>query len=152
MDRLEDAQKAILADLPSAKIRLLQIDLSDMTSVRRAADEVNRYQDNIDIMVNNAAIVSLPAFTARLGISYGVLKCVHGPFQMDCPYHVTPEGHELQFASNYLGPWLFTNLILPKILHSTNKTIVMVSSAGHANGDIRWDDPAFRQGYHKKAA
>ena len=71
---------------------------------------------------------------------------------MDTPYHFTPEGHELQFVSNYLGPWLFTNSILPKILSSTNKRLVMVASSGHANGNIKWDDPAFKNGYDKRAA
>lgn len=71
---------------------------------------------------------------------------------MDTPYTLTKEGHELRFASNYLGPWLFTNSVLPKILSSTNKRIVMVASSGHANGDIRWGDPAFKTGYEKKQA
>lgn len=72
---------------------------------------------------------------------------------MDNPYTLSTDGHEIQFAINYLGHFLFTMLILPNILKSGSKRIVNVSSGGHHNGDIRWDDPDFKKGdYNKKAA
>ena len=71
---------------------------------------------------------------------------------MDTPYTITKEGFELQLATNYLGPWLFTQMILPLILKSDSRRVVMVSSMGHVNGPIRWDDPNFKQDYDKKKA
>lgn len=72
--------------------------------------------------------------------------------QMDNPYTITYEGHEIQFVTNYLGPWLFTQLVLPRVLESESKRVVLVASSGHVNGKIRWDDPAFKTGYNKKEA
>jgi len=75
-------------------------------------------------------------------------------FQMDTPYTLTKQGHELQFATNYLAPYIFTLTILPLILKSITRSIVNVSSSGHGNGMVRWDDPAFKGegGYDKKQA
>jgi short-subunit dehydrogenase len=39
------------------EVRLLQVDLSDMSSVKKAAEEVNGYKENIDIIINNAAVL-----------------------------------------------------------------------------------------------
>ena len=55
--RLEESRSKLLEEVPGTEIRLLQVDLSDMTSVRRAAEEVNKYDENIDIVINNAAVV-----------------------------------------------------------------------------------------------
>lgn len=72
-------------------MRLLELDLSSQVSVRTAAKEVLEYQEaHIDILINNAAVSSTP-------------------------YKLTTEGIEFQFATNHIGPFLFTNLILPKI-------------------------------------
>ncbi|ORY31411.1 short-chain dehydrogenase [Naematelia encephala] len=122
LSKLEEAQRNILGNTRDAKIRLLQVDLSDMTSVRKAAAEVNGWNMPIDVLINNAAV-------------------------MDTPYTLTSEGHELQFATNYLGHWLFTNTLLPRILQGRNKRIVNVSSSGHVSSDIRYDDPNFKKAY-----
>ncbi|WVR08329.1 hypothetical protein IAU60_005382 [Kwoniella sp. DSM 27419] len=109
--------------------RLLQVDLSDIDSVKKAGAEVLQWNEPIDVLMNNAAV-------------------------MDNPYTLTKEGHEIQFATNYLAPFVFTMTILPLVLKSTAKTVVNVSSAGHENGQMRWDDPAFKgeKGYNKKEA
>lgn len=124
--KLEAARDVILKDSPTVSIRLLQVDLSSMASVRAAAEQVNKYEENIDIVINNAAVM-------------GEQK-------------ITSEGHELHFASNYLGHWLLTNSILPKVLASDGKRIVNVASLSHVYGPIRWDDPAFKEGYNSDLA
>lgn len=91
-------------------------------SVRRAAAEVNSWADvHIDVLLNNAAI--------------------HGQ-----PYSKTGDGVESHFQTNYLAPWLFTNLIMPRILAARpGARIVNVSSRGHQASGVRWNDWNFER-------
>ncbi|RDL35158.1 uncharacterized protein BP5553_07089 [Venustampulla echinocandica] len=117
----------ILSIHPSANLACLQVDFSDLDSVRKAAAEVRRILDNhgpgrgIDVLFNNA------------GINI-------------CERLLAPgSGVEMQFATNHLGPFLFTNLLLPLILRgdlvpSGMKRIVNTSSEAHRISPIRFSD------------
>ena len=61
-DRLEEARDKLQSEAPGVELRVLQLDTSDMTSVRRAADELNGYEEPIDIVINNAGVVRLAIF------------------------------------------------------------------------------------------
>jgi NAD(P)-dependent dehydrogenase (short-subunit alcohol dehydrogenase family) len=67
------------------------------------------------------------------------------------PYQTTKDGLELQFGSNHIGHFLFTNLIMPKVLASNNPRIINVSSNGHKLSPIRFEDWNFQDGkaYHQ---
>lgn len=125
--KLEESQASILKEVPDARIKLLRLDLSELSHTRQAAKELLSWNMPIDVLIHNAGV-------------------------MDNPYTITSEGHEIQFVTNYLGPWLFTQLVLPRVLESESKRVVLVASSGHVNGKIRWDDPAFKTGYNKKEA
>jgi NAD(P)-dependent dehydrogenase (short-subunit alcohol dehydrogenase family) len=58
---------------------------------------------------------------------------------MGAPYEKSEDGLELQLATNHIGNFLFTNLIIPKLLQSSAPRVVVVSSMGHAWGPIRFD-------------
>jgi NAD(P)-dependent dehydrogenase (short-subunit alcohol dehydrogenase family) len=105
---------------PKLKTRTLQIDLGSLKSVRSAADQVNSWSDipAIDVLVNNAGI-------------------------MATEYGLSEDGVESQFATNHLGPFLFTNLIMGKILRSESPRVVMVTSDGHRLSPVRFDDYNF---------
>ncbi|KAI8576445.1 hypothetical protein K450DRAFT_256779 [Umbelopsis ramanniana AG] len=122
-EALDDAIEKIKAETPSANLRSLLIDLASLESVRHAAAEVNAYSEPIDVLINNAAI-------------------------MASPYYTTKDGFEAQFGTNHIGPFLFTNLILPKVLASKTGAprIVNISSMGHVFSPIRFDDPFFDNG------
>jgi len=80
-----------------------------------ATDLASRYS-RLDVLVNNAGIYQ----KAR---------------------RVTPEGIEMTFAVNYLGPFLLTNLLLPLLLKSRGARIVTVASSAHEDVDrIDWDN------------
>jgi NAD(P)-dependent dehydrogenase (short-subunit alcohol dehydrogenase family) len=102
--------------------RLLKLDLASFKDVRRAADEVLAWADDevpcVDVLVNNAGI-------------------------MAHPYGKTEDGLESQFGANHMGHWLFTNLIMDKILRSEAPRVVSVSSDGHRTSGIRFDDLNF---------
>ena len=111
-------------------ITLLELDLASQASVRAAAETANSYTFPIDVLINNAGIMAVP-------------------------YTKTADGLESQWATNHIGHFLFTNLVMPKLRESNNRPrVVNVSSAGHKRSDIRWDDWGFGEGerYDKWAA
>lgn len=85
-----------------------QLDVSSLDSVRAFADA---WTGDLDILVNNAGIMQVP-------LTY------------------TADGFESQAATNYLGPFALTNLLLP---HITGR-VVTVSSQLHRRGHVRTDD------------
>ncbi|KAF2851266.1 NAD(P)-binding protein [Plenodomus tracheiphilus IPT5] len=62
------------------------------------------------------------------------------------PYKTTNEGIENQFGSNHIGHFLFTNLIMPKMLAAKRPRVVNVASDGHRFSGIRFEDPNFSDG------
>ncbi|KAF3765581.1 putative short-chain dehydrogenase [Cryphonectria parasitica EP155] len=124
LDKTQQTADAITKAHPKVQVRLLQLDLGSLQAVREAAATVNGWDDvpQIDVLVNNAGIMAVPK------------------------YALSPDGFEITFATNHLGHFLFTNLILDKILASKTKRVVSVSSEGHRLSPIRWGDYNFRNG------
>ena len=58
---------------------------------------------------------------------------------MGTPYEKTVDGLEVQFGVNHIGNFLFTNLIMPKLLESSAPRVVSVSSMGHVWGPVRFE-------------
>jgi NAD(P)-dependent dehydrogenase (short-subunit alcohol dehydrogenase family) len=111
-----EAEKTIKEEVPDANTRLLKLDLGSFAAIREAAAVVNSWSEPIDVLINNAAI-------------------------MGGPYKKTVDGIQDTFATNHLGTFLFTNLILPQVLAAgPGSRIVNVSSRGHYRTDISYDD------------
>ncbi|KAI2468614.1 NAD(P)-binding protein [Annulohypoxylon bovei var. microspora] len=121
-------QTADAVSATGVKIRILELDLISLASVRASAEKVNAWDDvpRIDVLVNNAGVMAVD--WAR-----------------------SPEGYDSQLVVNHLGPFLFTNLIMGKMLKSPAPRIVNVTSGGHRLSPFRFDDYNFRDGeyYHK---
>ncbi|KAI9289939.1 hypothetical protein BC943DRAFT_312949 [Umbelopsis sp. AD052] len=122
-EALDETIQKIKQETPDANLRSLVVDLASFESVKAAAKQVNQYEEPIDILINNAAI-------------------------MAPPYHTTQEGFEAQFGTNHLGPFLFTALIFDRILASTSgePRIINVASRGHILCPILFDDYGFSNG------
>lgn len=90
----------------TGEILIVKLDLSSLKSVRSCADHLNRSETRIDLLINNAAVCS-------------------------CPKTITEDGFEMQFGTNHLGHFLFTLLLLPKIIKSAPSRVVNVSSVTH---------------------
>ena len=101
--RGEAARAQIVAATGNDRVELFVGDLSDMASVRRLAAAVGDANSTLDVLVHCAAV-----YTARRA--------------------VTADGFELMFATNVLGPFLLTNLLLPR-LRAANSARVLVLSA-----------------------
>ncbi|KAF7365712.1 Short-chain dehydrogenase/reductase family protein [Mycena venus] len=125
-ERLRLSEAAIKLELPTANIRCLDLDLSSLAAVRKAAEEVNAYPEPIHVLIHNAA--------ATIG-----------------PFKLTVDNLESQIATDSIGPFLFTKLILPKIYAAKTATytprVVALTSIFHeyAQGidfaDIRRPNP-----------
>lgn len=122
--KLKKTANAITTATPNVSIRQLQLDLGSLSAVRKAAAEVNSWTNvpRIDVLVNNAGI-------------------------MATNYKLSPDGFESQLATNHLGHFLFTNLIMDKILASSTPRVVNITSDGHRLNPMRWDDYNFRVGF-----
>ncbi|KAL3282813.1 hypothetical protein HHI36_005978 [Cryptolaemus montrouzieri] len=110
----EDIKRRSENSIPG-ELQVVELDLSSLESVRRCAGELIEKEDRIDILVNNAGL-------------------------MMSPYTKTKDGYELQFATNHLGHFLFTLLLLPKMVQSRPARIVTVSSRLHEGGEIDFND------------
>lgn len=120
--KIAETAAELQATHPDVTRCLLELDLSSQAQVRKAAAEVLSWPEPIDVLVNNAAV-------------------------MATPYGKTADGLELQFGTNHISHFLFTNLIMPKLLESTKgPRVINISSTGHRFGDIRWDDLGFQVG------
>ncbi|ANB14388.1 Env9p [Sugiyamaella lignohabitans] len=119
--KLDETIENIQKQTPNAIVRGLILDLSSFKSVRKAAEEVNAYAEDIDVLINNAGV-------------------------MACPYSKTEDGFEMQFGTNHLGHFLFTNLILKKLLATPHPRVVNVSSLGHGLAPIIFGDIGFSDG------
>ncbi|XP_023181300.1 retinol dehydrogenase 12-like [Xiphophorus maculatus] len=95
----------------NADVHLRIVDLSSMDSVRAFAKRILEEEKALHILVNNAAVSGLPR-------------------------QMTKDGFEASFATNHLGPFLLTNLLLDLIKRSAPARIVTVSSLNHKRGKV----------------
>ncbi len=109
---------AIRAETPGARLSTVTMDLADLASVRRAAAEILAAHPKIDALINNAGFVGGPRV-------------------------ITPEGAELHFAANHIGPFLFTNLLLPALKAAAPSRVIVLSSNGHRMPGFDFDDLDF---------
>jgi NAD(P)-dependent dehydrogenase (short-subunit alcohol dehydrogenase family) len=122
--RRPDEAREVLKDL--ANVEVGEMDLSDQASVAAYAQTLLDDGTHLDIVINSAGIMATPETR-------------------------TPEGWELQLATNHLGHYALVNRLWPLLSDNPagGARVVSVSSGGHHLGDIRWDDPWFTLGYDK---
>ena len=109
------AAAAITAAFPSATVEAAQLNLADLASIRAFAGRTRAAEARLDLLVNNAGV-------------------------MAAPYQKTADGFELQFATNHLGHFALTGLLLPLLRAQSGGRIVTVSSNSHKRGRMRFDD------------
>lgn len=112
----EAAKAEILAEFPEARLEVRRIDLADLASVREFARGVLEDGQPLHVLVNNAGVMVPPT---RLE---------------------TADGFELQFGTNFLGPFALTNLLLPLLLEADAPRVATMSSGTANFGRISFDD------------
>lgn len=98
-----------------------KLDLASLKSVRACAEQLGNSLEKIDILLNNAGV-------------------------MTCPEMRTEEGFEMQIGTNHFGHFLLTNLLMPLLKKAApGARIVNVSSLAHEQGRINFDDINFEK-------
>jgi len=121
-EKAEITVNQIKAETGNDQVSYLLADFSDLDQVRNLAAEFQEKFDHLHVLVNNAGAF----FNKRIPTSYGV---------------------EMTFLINHLAPFLLTNLLLETLKNSSPARIVNISSEGHRQGKIDFNDLGFEKGY-----
>jgi NAD(P)-dependent dehydrogenase (short-subunit alcohol dehydrogenase family) len=119
----EQARAEILAQHPGAQLEVRRIDLAGLASVREFADGIIADGTPVDLLINNAGVMAPPT---RM---------------------TTADGFELQFGSNFLGPFALTVRLLPLVLAAPAPRVVTMSSGTASYGRIHFDDLQWERRY-----
>ena len=104
-ERTRPVLDAIRSRFPHAAVEFAPLDLADLASVRRAADAFLASRRVLDVLLNNAGVAGTRALSA--------------------------DGFDITYATNHIGPFLLTSLLLPAVLRAPQGRVVNVSSVGH---------------------
>ncbi|KAL0309831.1 UNVERIFIED_CONTAM: Short-chain dehydrogenase B, chloroplastic [Sesamum radiatum] len=135
IEAANEAKRLILKGNKNARVDVLRLDMASLKSVKAFADVFIALNLPLNILINNAGI-------------------------MFCPYQLSEDGIEIQFATNHLGHFYLTNLLLVKMKETANSTgmegrIVNLSSIAHVHtykGGIRLANISDKSRYNKKRA
>ena len=117
------AREEILAQQPDAQLEVRLLDLADQSSVKSFAETLLSENRPLHLLINNAGVMAPPK-----------------RFE-------TVDGFELQFGTNFLGPFALTLRLLPLLLATDESRVTTMSSRVAAIGRIRFGDPQRRRNY-----
>jgi NAD(P)-dependent dehydrogenase (short-subunit alcohol dehydrogenase family) len=119
--RGEQTKQELIQSTENNNIDVLYCDLASFASIRECCTEFLKKYDALHVLINNAGIVE---------------------------YHrrESKDGVENTFATNYLAPFLMTNLLLDVLKKSAPARIINLTSGLHS-GTIRFDDLEFKQDF-----
>ncbi|MEU8422110.1 oxidoreductase [Micromonospora sp. NPDC048835] len=124
--RDEERGRRVAAEIavarPGVDLEVRRIDLADLDSVRTFADRMHADHRRVDVLVNNAGVMALP-------------------------FTLSTQGHEVQFATNHLGHFALTGLLLDLLLAGEDPRVVTVTSVNHRQAKMRFADPSGERGY-----
>ena len=122
-----DAARRIRDGFPDAKVEVMTLDLSSLASIRSFSESVLRKHEKLDLLINNAGVMTPP----------------HGE---------TTDGFELQFGTNYLGHFALTGLLIDRINMTPASRIIPVSSIAHYQGKIDFNNLNAERSYRRYRA
>ncbi len=117
----EQLKRELISETGNQAIFVVRCDLTDLQSVRDAADELKAKLFNINILINNAG----GAFPER---------------------QLSKDGFEMTFALNHLGHFLLTESLMP-LLQKGHARIINISSEGHKSAKPDFDDLQMEKSY-----
>lgn len=115
--RRPDVASSALADV-AGEIEIAAMDLGDVATVRKFADDYIETGRKLDLLINNAGIMATPF--GRVG-----------------------KGWEMQFGTNHLGHMALALKLAPALQEADNARVVALSSTGHVRSDVIWEDPNY---------
>ncbi len=121
-DKGEAAAARIRATAPSGEVRVEELDLASLQSIRGFADRwLQQHPDGLHLLINNAGVMAIPR-------------------------RETADGFEMQFGTNHLGHFALTGMLLKAL--TPDARVVTVSSMMHWVGVMDFDDPMGRRKYN----
>ena len=123
----EKAKNEILGIYPKAQVTAMSLDLSSLNSVRDFADNFRKTFDKLNLLINNAGI-------------------------MMSPYKETEDSFENQLATNFIGHFALTGLLMQLLMNTPNSRVISLSSLAYKWAPVNFDDLHFKKGYNKKKA
>lgn len=117
------AMERIRAELPGARLELATLDLASLASVRAAAAAELGKDVPLDLLVNNAGLMTPPS------------------------RELTADGFEIQLGTNLIAHFALTGLLLPALERAPSPRVVTLSSIAHRDGRIHFDDLHFEARY-----
>lgn len=123
-----DAVARIRHAAPAANIRFETLDLASLRSVADFATRLRGQRDSLDLLINNAGVMTPPTRRA------------------------TADGFELQLGTNYLGHFALTAHLMPMLRGALKPRVVTVSSVAARGGRIDFDDLNAERGYRPMPA
>ena len=121
------AVERIRAAAPRARVTTTDLDLASLDSVRAAGDKLLADGRPVDILINNAGVMTPPT------------------------RHETRDGFELQFGTNFLGHFALTARILP-LLREGSARVTTMSALAARSGSFQWDDLQYQGKYEAMKA
>ncbi|KAL3029252.1 hypothetical protein AAZX31_03G153300 [Glycine max] len=131
----KEAKQQILEENESARVDIMKLDLCSVNSIRSFVDNFIALDLPLNILINNAGV-------------------------MFCPFKLSEDGIEMQFATNHIGHFHLSNLLLDKMKQTAKATgiegrIINLSSIAHNytyRKGIRFNKINERKGYGNKKA
>jgi NAD(P)-dependent dehydrogenase (short-subunit alcohol dehydrogenase family) len=117
------AVNQIRHEVPGAQVAFGLLDLASLHSVRSFAEGLRSSQSSLDLLINNAAVMTPPQ------------------------HRSTADGFELQFGTNYLGHFALTAQLLPLLRKGNQARVVTLSSVAARAGAINFDDLQSHRAY-----
>uniref|UniRef100_A0A2P2IA56 Retinol dehydrogenase 13-like n=2 Tax=Hirondellea gigas TaxID=1518452 RepID=A0A2P2IA56_9CRUS len=129
MKKCKEARKDIIAETLNRKVVCRECNLASFESVREFASDINRNEERVDVLINNAGV-------------------------MRCPRKLSADGIELQLATNHMSHFLLTMLLLDKLKANAPSRVVTVSSVAHQRSSvsINFSDLNSEQNYEPSTA
>ncbi|MBA2176597.1 SDR family NAD(P)-dependent oxidoreductase [Halobacillus locisalis] len=121
VERGQEAHAKIVKETPQADVEVMELDLGDLESVHNFAHAFKQKYDRLDVLLNNAGV-------------------------MTTPYGKTKDGFEQQLGINHLGHFALTGLLFDHIKQTPEARIVNISSNAHKSGKVNFDNLMFEGG------
>ncbi len=115
------AGRAILnikEEIPGAKLEFIELNLANLESIRKFAEEFKSNYDKLDILLNNAGIMLMP-------------------------FGKTVDGFENTVGTNHLGHFVLTGLLMDRLLTTPGARVVNVASNAHYAGEMDFNNLLF---------
>jgi len=122
--KASQAVERMKAKQPDARVSTGLLDLSSLASIRAFAKDFARGHERLDVLINNAGV-------------------------MTPPFGRTADGFETQFGTNFIGHFLLTLLLLPLLNRTPGARVVTLSSVAHWIGRIDFDNLNAEKHYSK---